>query len=266
MKSAYLIFTLLLVVSCTQIPTPNDNSVINKEASIGELFKLHMGESAKVSETNMEITLQNASNDFCPEDVLCVTGGNFYAEVTIKDLETGETREKTFSAFTDAGFDYTLFNGLVISPVEWKPMKRLVGVLIEESSYEITFVVKHGIDFNQQFIMEVDDIVPMGDGNLILSLDDIVVRNNKNAEPEEPQSEVSLHFSMSDDFKNHSDQVEYVPYVPSNLNVLPVELGDYQIFLKELIGKQPYYHSFNIYDAEVVDPSQYRARILVVKK
>lgn len=265
MKFPYPIFTLLLVVGCTQIPNHNDNSVINKEASIGELFKLHIGESVRVLDANIEITLQDANNYLCPEDVYCVSAGNFDANVIIKDLETGETKEKTFSSFTDAHFDYTVFNEFIVSPVEWEPEKRFVGALIEKSSYQITFIVEQGITFDKQFIIEFGDRVPLGDGSIRLSLDDIVIKKNENLESKEPKSEATLHFKISKDTKQYSGQVKYLSQ-EATAGKLYAESGEYNIFLKELIGKQPYYHRFDRYKDEVTDPTQYRARIWVVQR
>ncbi len=255
MKPIYLILTLLFVTGCSQTPGTNDNSIWNEEVNIGELFQLQIGDSAVITNANIEITLRDAHDSRCPESVKCVSAGNFNANVILRNLNTEEVEEKQFFAGTDAYFDYTVFNGFIVRPVEWKSGRRV------NSSYEITFVVERGIAFEQQFIMKFGETVPIGNGNIKLSLDNIVVKNNEKSDSEGRKSEAILYFGISNGSEQYSSHVKYLP----RRDDLHTELGGYQIFLQDLVGMQPYYHYFNIYKDEIINPTRYRAQIFVVQ-
>lgn len=223
---------------------------------------------------NIEITLDNATDYRCPEGVMCATGGNFHSDVVLTDLDNGSSKRKRFFAWTDAHFDYTVFKNYVIHPVSWKPGRRSNIKETEKSSYEITFIVERGIAFGQQFMVWEGDKAPLNNGEVILSLDKIIVKRNENPTPKEPKSEATLYFKIEMGKKQDYGQIDvpqiieippkigskYVPKIKTPF----VDIGEYRIILKELIGMQPYYHPFNEYDEEIKDPTQYRARIIVM--
>lgn len=269
MKIAYLTLILLFIVGCSQLqssPSANERAY----ASVGELFQLSIGNSVVIKDANIEIILDNAEDYRCPESVKCDTGGNFHADVILKDLDSGSSKRKRFFAFTDARFDYIVFKNYVIHPVSWKPERRSDI----SAMYEITFIVERGIAFDQQFMVWEGDKAPLNNGEVILSLDKIIVKKNENSMPKEPKSEATLYFKIDTGTKQDYGQInvpqrkeippkigsKYVPKIKTPF----VDIGEYRIILKELIGMQPYYHRFNEYDEEIEDSTQYRARIIVI--
>ena len=267
MKFIYLLLLLLFIIGCSQVPRIDDRPLFEKKINVGEPFQLHIGDSVILDEANITITLQDAINYRCPEDVVCDSGGNFNAGVLLENLDTGETKKVGFFADTDAHFDYTLFGGYVIHPVEWKPEKVWAGRSIANSSYEITFIVERGIAFDQQFIMGFGDAVPLDDGNILLSLENITFRQHEDRKSKgEFLLQATLHFKIKKGAQEYTGEIKYgdINYTGSQEESV-VHLGEYQVFLKELIGKQPYYHSFGSMKEEVTNPTQYQAQMWVAR-
>lgn len=139
-------FALFLIACGSATPPP---PVI---AGLGEVFTLTSGQSAKIEDTDMTITLVGVPGDArCPLDIECVESGPVTVTVTIQS-GSDAPEEFTFQSFTDndgsvpemdfegmtAGIEA---NGFVIRLKSVLPFPQYSTSEIDPDDYRVTFFV-----------------------------------------------------------------------------------------------------------------------------